>query len=315
LKKATIILVLISVLSSQAQKSVFNYTDVAELSSNKKPYYIEFYTQWCGYCKQMMKETFSDSKTIIISHKLFNASQIDAESKNGKELAKKYQVEGFPTVLFFSADGKVLGRNEGYLEPSNFKKLLNEMYLDAVFHSPKFTTFIDDKNNAMDKIVLLYKKSSPSNYEKQEKAIKLGEEKKEVGFNAMLDEVDFKQRGLLQIWYYMGERNKDKLISKINAALKEKTLNPVQMHIIAWFLIKNKTYIPEVAKLLDEAEKIGSGAEELNTKAVYFLFAANFDEATITVQKSIEQMKKTKQNLPHFYLLEEVVKELPHHNK
>jgi thioredoxin-related protein len=316
LKKALILIfAILAFYTSEAQKSVFNYTDYKELGKFKKPYYIEFYTQWCGYCKQMEKETFSDSKTIQLSAKLFNASKIDAESKEGKELAAKYKIEGFPTVVFFSDDGKVIGRNEGYLDPNVFKRILNEMYLDALFHSDKFTQFIDEKNKAMDKIVQLYKKSSPSNYEKSENAIKLGEAKDEVAFNKVLDETDFKQRGLLQIWYYMGEKNKEKLISKINAALKEKTLNPVQMHVLAWFLIKNKTYIPEVLKLLDEAEKIGAGAEEINTKAVYYLFTGNFDESAITAAKAVEQMKKMRQNYPHFYLIEEVLKELPHHRK
>ncbi len=41
--------------------------------------------------------------------------QSDAIKKQNATLAKKYSIEGYPTILFLDASGKVLGKS-GYLE-------------------------------------------------------------------------------------------------------------------------------------------------------------------------------------------------------
>lgn len=45
--------------------------------------------------------------------------KVDAE-KEGVDLAKKYKVTGYPTVLFVDADGEVWGTIGGYMPPESF---------------------------------------------------------------------------------------------------------------------------------------------------------------------------------------------------
>lgn len=45
--------------------------------------------------------------------------KVDAE-KEGAELAKKYEVQGYPTILFIDATGEVFGSIGGYMPPAGF---------------------------------------------------------------------------------------------------------------------------------------------------------------------------------------------------
>lgn len=45
--------------------------------------------------------------------------KVDAE-KEGVDLAKKYKVNGYPTILFVDADGEVWGEIGGYMPPESF---------------------------------------------------------------------------------------------------------------------------------------------------------------------------------------------------
>lgn len=53
-------------------------------ASEKQPkkIFVDVYTDWCGWCKQMDRTTFSDPKVIETVNKNFYAVKFDAEGKN-----------------------------------------------------------------------------------------------------------------------------------------------------------------------------------------------------------------------------------------
>lgn len=63
--------------------------------------YIDFYTTWCGPCKYMAKKYFPDAKAGTFYNKNFVNLKIDAE-KEGLDLAKKYNVKGYPTNVYIN---------------------------------------------------------------------------------------------------------------------------------------------------------------------------------------------------------------------
>lgn len=81
---------------------------------------IDFYTDWCTWCKELDKQTFKDPLVSERVHKLVSV-KVNAE-KEGVELAQKYNVNGFPTVLFIDAAGDVYTRVLGFLPPDRFLK-------------------------------------------------------------------------------------------------------------------------------------------------------------------------------------------------
>ena len=79
-------------------------------------------SDWCGWCIKLDKEVFQETafkKFAAESFVLFLAdfprskSQTAAEKSQNQELARKYEIQGFPTVLVLDQDGKVLKRT-GY---------------------------------------------------------------------------------------------------------------------------------------------------------------------------------------------------------
>jgi thiol:disulfide interchange protein len=101
---------------------------LAGAKAKNKPFFVDVYTTWCAPCKMMSKLTFTDANVAKLSNDYFLAYKIDAEKGEGIKVASKYKVKGFPTVLFFNAEGKLIGREEGYLDVEHFTYVL-EKYL------------------------------------------------------------------------------------------------------------------------------------------------------------------------------------------
>jgi len=93
---------------------------LAAATKQKKPFWVDVYTTWCGPCKIMSKTTFTDDGVGKASNKGFIAYKLDAEKGEGIKLASEYNVDAYPTVLFFSADGKLLGREVGLQDAERF---------------------------------------------------------------------------------------------------------------------------------------------------------------------------------------------------
>lgn len=96
--------------------------------SEGKPLLAEFTgSDWCPPCKMLKKEVLDNStfkeyaaeNLVLVMLDFPRQKEQSAELKAQNEgLAKKYGVQGFPTLILFSPDGKVLG------EPSvGFKDL------------------------------------------------------------------------------------------------------------------------------------------------------------------------------------------------
>lgn len=50
-------------------------------TSRPKKVFVDVYTNWCGWCKKMDKDTFPDSLVSVIMNHYFHAVKFDAESK------------------------------------------------------------------------------------------------------------------------------------------------------------------------------------------------------------------------------------------
>ena len=119
-------------------------TDAAPPSSQAKPGWITSYEQgqqeakasdklmlldftgsdWCGWCKLLDKEIFSQpefkeyaSKNLVLVELDFpRVKEIAAATKKQNErLAIKYRVQGFPTIIVLNGDGKKVAEF-GYMQ-------------------------------------------------------------------------------------------------------------------------------------------------------------------------------------------------------
>lgn len=93
----------------------------------QKPLLIYF--RLPGHCSEWMGERiFSDPTVQSIVNNRFIPLRIDADNS---PLAKALEIERYPTIIFATPDGKIIGRQEGYIVPAKFKAKLVDILLDG----------------------------------------------------------------------------------------------------------------------------------------------------------------------------------------
>ena len=100
------------------------WTKVLELSkSSGKPIFLDIYATWCGPCKRLKSKTFNNREVGDFYNENFINLAFDGENGEGKMLAEKYQVKGYPTLLFLNEKGEVISRSMGFVSPKEFISL------------------------------------------------------------------------------------------------------------------------------------------------------------------------------------------------
>jgi len=94
--------------------------------ADKKKVYINFYADWCGYCRKMEKETFQDSRVISFLNQNYISIRINSDKE--KKLSRQYNVSGLPANIFVSDTGENIGNQPGYLGPADFMKVITFVY-------------------------------------------------------------------------------------------------------------------------------------------------------------------------------------------
>lgn len=97
--------------------------------AEKKPFFVDIYAVWCGPCKWMAKNTFTNAQVGEYANQNYIAYQLDGEKGEGPTIARKYNLEAYPTILFFSPEGKLVGKKVGAQDPEGFINTM-KMYKD-----------------------------------------------------------------------------------------------------------------------------------------------------------------------------------------
>lgn len=123
MKKIPVILLALMLLSqlTQAQGIQFEKGSwsevVAKAKAQNKPIFLDAYTTWCGPCKKMAKDVFTKSDIGEYFNTHFINYQMDMEKGEGIAFAKNYEVNAFPTLLYFDGNGnltfKAVGAKDG----------------------------------------------------------------------------------------------------------------------------------------------------------------------------------------------------------
>jgi len=121
---------------------------LAELEG--KLVFVDAYTDWCGPCKKMDKEVFSQKEVGNFYNANFLSVKINMEKGEGIALAEEYFIFAYPSLLFVNYDGTVAHRYAGFqdkkgmlalggqaLDEGNNLEALNQQY-KAGERSPDF---------------------------------------------------------------------------------------------------------------------------------------------------------------------------------
>lgn len=94
---------------------------LAAAKKTGKPIMTDVFTESCGWCEKLDMETFSNTDVIALSKK-FTCVKLDADKYPA--IPDKYNVRGYPTILFFDSKGERIHTVIGYKNAENF---LSEM--------------------------------------------------------------------------------------------------------------------------------------------------------------------------------------------
>ncbi len=124
----------------QAQVKWHTIEEAAKASIGEKTYFIDFYTSWCGYCKKMDRETFTDPTVAKILNRYFYPVKFDAEGSNsfswfgqtynpakaGRNRTHEFArgLQGYPSFALIKADGTPMQVIPGFSSAKEFTVIL-----------------------------------------------------------------------------------------------------------------------------------------------------------------------------------------------
>ncbi len=91
---------------------------IQKSAEDHKPIFLDVSASWCGPCKMLKRTTFPDKKVGEYFNANFINMEVDGDSSEGRFLAAKYNVRGYPTLMIIDGQGKVITATAGYHSPA-----------------------------------------------------------------------------------------------------------------------------------------------------------------------------------------------------
>ena len=149
--KRLIVPILFFVLSFQlnaqdAKIKWISFEEAVELNKKTpKPFLIDVYTDWCGWCKRMDQTTYQNDVLVQYINKNFHTVKLDGEEKKDitfKDYTFKFKPNGrrgynefaavlmngklsYPTTIFMNAELQLLDRVPGYLNEKVMEQVVS----------------------------------------------------------------------------------------------------------------------------------------------------------------------------------------------
>jgi thioredoxin-related protein len=104
-----------SISETGIQFTSISFEDALKLAKKeKKNIFLDAYASWCGPCKMLKKNVFTQKEVGDFYNGNFINMAIDMEQGEGPKLAQKFKVQAYPTLLFINHKGEVVGTALGY---------------------------------------------------------------------------------------------------------------------------------------------------------------------------------------------------------
>lgn len=123
-------------------------------SKENKAILIDIYTDWCGWCKKMDQETYSDPRVVKYLRDNFVLIRMNPETDEpvtyeGEQypaaaFAQSMQVTGYPATAFFESNGKMITMVPGYIQTEDFLNILRYM-AEKKYYTVSYEDFLKSK--------------------------------------------------------------------------------------------------------------------------------------------------------------------------
>jgi thioredoxin-related protein len=158
-KRFSVLLILFILLAS------FKWISITELNEQykiqPKPILIDVYTNWCGWCRVMEKETYSQESVSSYINDNYYAVKFDAETTdsvefNGRKFGynTSYKANelaiylldgrmGYPTTILLSSINAQPAPLSGFLKPSELEPPL-KFFAEGAYKKKEFPEYMKD---------------------------------------------------------------------------------------------------------------------------------------------------------------------------
>ena len=150
--KKFIVLILLVIGSASTQAQEINWITfeeaVAAQKESPKKIIMDTYTAWCGWCKKMDKETFTNKDVVNYINENYYAVKFDAEGNDvinfkgntytnpgfdpskvkgrnsSHQLSQYFGINSFPTIVYLDEEANLIGPIPGYKTPQQIELFL-----------------------------------------------------------------------------------------------------------------------------------------------------------------------------------------------
>lgn len=91
-----------------------------------KQIFVDVYTSWCGPCKQMAREVFTQPAVGEYYNARYVCLKLDAEKEKEHGFFRNYQATAFPSFFWLDEQGKLLDMQIGYADSGKFLRMAAE---------------------------------------------------------------------------------------------------------------------------------------------------------------------------------------------
>lgn len=93
-----------------------------EATQTGRPLLLDFGFDACMWCRKQDATTLRDPRVVKLVNESFIPVKVDAQ--RDERVVRALGIESFPTLVLASAEGKVIGRHEGYADVAQLTALL-----------------------------------------------------------------------------------------------------------------------------------------------------------------------------------------------
>lgn len=86
-----------------------------EAKKSNKTIFIDFYADWCSYCREMDEEAFTDPQVVEKLTQNYVLLKVDVDEN--PDLSSKYTAYSLPTMIVIDSNGQEIKRIIGYQTP------------------------------------------------------------------------------------------------------------------------------------------------------------------------------------------------------
>lgn len=100
---------------------------LARAKKENKYVLLDFYTDWCGWCKRLDRDVFAKDSFKSAAGQVIGVKINAEKSQENRALAQGFGVSSYPRLFVLDKEGRTLERIKGYLSLQDFTALVQQV--------------------------------------------------------------------------------------------------------------------------------------------------------------------------------------------